>query len=208
MSGDVAPLREIVEIVGSSGALLVVDEAHSVGVLGKKGRGLAEVQNVEDKIDIIVGTFSKSLGANGGFAVSKKISLNHLKFSARSYVFSASLSPGVVEGVRTGLRLIQNELTLRFRLQSNIAAMGKCLGTLGLPTGHPDVPIFALPFESVKQAFEAWHLMMEKFVYVNLILPPASPQGLPMLRLSVSAAHSNEEIAFIGDALRSAFQPK
>lgn len=206
MSGDVAPLREIADITQAENAVLIVDEAHSVGVLGTTGRGLAEALGVEDKVDMIVGTFSKSLGAVGGFAVSKSINLRHLKLDARSYVYSASLPPGIVEAVRTGFNLIKTEPALRLRLQANILALGETLENLGLAAGHPQVPIFALPFANPFDAYYVWRALLDNFIYVNLVVPPASPNGQAMLRLSVSAAHTNEQIGNIADALKIALK--
>ena len=205
MSGDLAPLKDISDCCRGSGAFLIVDEAHSVGVLGENGRGLAEACDVEDDVDIILGTFSKSLGGVGGFCVSKKVNLTHLKLSARSYIFSASLPPGITEGVLTALELIQSEPDLRHRLQSNIDEVARCMKKFGLESGHPNSPIFSLPLESIERAYEVWNRMMEKRVYTNLVLPPASPNNIPMLRLSMSAAHTKEQIQSIEKALDYAF---
>jgi 8-amino-7-oxononanoate synthase len=206
MSGDVAPLADIAAVAAAHDALLVVDEAHSFGVLGETGRGLAEAAGVEDKVGVIIGTFSKSLGGIGGFAVSRTVNLQHLKYASRPYVFSASLPPGVVDGVRAALHLIATEPALRRRLHANVSALAKRLRSMGLDSGHPDVPIFALPMKTAGEALAVWNSLMEKSVYMNLVLPPASPSANPMLRLSVSAAHTDQDIALIGDALHFAFR--
>jgi 8-amino-7-oxononanoate synthase len=202
MSGDVAPLADIAAVCEQHGALLVVDEAHALGVLGKTGRGAAQVHGVEDKVAVLTGTFSKSLGAVGGFAAARDVNMRDLRFAARSYVFSASLPPGIVAGVRKALELIATEPLHRRRLKENISALSARFAEIGLDPGHPDVPIFALPMISAPQAFAVWHKLIENGVYVNLVVPPASPSEKPILRLSVSAAHSADEIARIGDAVR------
>ncbi|MDU5909491.1 MAG: aminotransferase class I/II-fold pyridoxal phosphate-dependent enzyme, partial [Escherichia coli] len=151
MLGDVAPLAEIVDIKRRLGGYLIVDEAHSFGVLGATGRGLAEAVGVEDDVDIIVGTFSKSLASIGGFAVGSE-AMEVLRYGSRPYIFTAS----------------------------------------------PVVPVI---IGSKEEGLRIWRELISLGVYVNLILPPAAPAGITLLRCSVNAAHSREQI----DAIIQAF---
>src|SRR5215510_14375910 len=131
MLGDTAPLREFCEITTRYGASIFVDEAHSFGVLGATGRGLAEALGVEDQVDVIVGTFSKSLGCVGGYAVSRHHDLSKLRTAARSYIFSASPTPSTIATARTALSVIRARPELRERLVKNAERVYAALLNLG-----------------------------------------------------------------------------
>ncbi len=141
MLGDTAPLVEICEVTTRYGAALLVDEAHSFGVLGQHGRGLAEAVGVEDQVDVIVGTFSKSLGCVGGYAVSRKHDLAQLRAAARSYAYSASSSPSVMASARAALKVIRENPDLRERLLSNARVTYGALQQLGFEVGPVVTPI-------------------------------------------------------------------
>ena len=192
--GDRAPIAEIVEIKARHGACLLVDEAHSVGVLGEKGRGLAEEAGVLDTVDFIVGTFSKSLGTTGGFCVSRHEELALFPYRSRPYMFTASPSPAVVECTRSALRAIRTRPELRTRLWRNAARLHEGLTQLGLQVGDVPSPVLAIRLEHQAGALAAWNGMLQGGVYVNLMLPPAAPAGASLLRMSVSAAHTDEQI--------------
>ena len=135
MLGDTAPLADICEVVTRYGAALLVDEAHSFGVLGKHGRGLAEAAGVEDQVDVVVGTFSKSLGCVGGYAVSRKHDLTKLRAAARAYAYSASSSPSVMASARAALKVIREHPELRERLLDNARVTYGALQQLGYELG-------------------------------------------------------------------------
>jgi 8-amino-7-oxononanoate synthase len=200
MLGDRAPLAEIVELKKRYGCYLMLDEAHSLGVLGEHGRGLAEEVGVEADVDFIVGTFSKSLGSVGGFCVSNHPELDLVRFQSRPYIFTASPPPSVVASTRAALRVLRSRRELRTRLWDNARQMYARLSELGYKLG-PDVsPIIAARFPTPEEALDFWHGLVGHGVYVNLMLPPATPNGQSLVRCSVSAAHSPDQIASICDA--------
>ena len=195
MLGDQPPLAAFAEVKERHGAYLLVDEAHSVGVLGEHGRGAAEAQGVEAAVDFIAGTFSKSLGAVGGFVVSDHPKFDVLRFCCRQYMFTASSCPSSVASVRAAFRRIREEPELRQRLWANAGALYEGLIALGFDVCSGSSPIIAVRLPDEQTAFWAWHRLLENGVYVNLALPPGTPNGVCLLRCSVSAAHTPDEIA-------------
>jgi 8-amino-7-oxononanoate synthase len=183
------------------GAYLLLDEAHSLGMLGAHGRGAAEAAGVEDDVDFIVGTFSKSLGAIGGFCVSKLPELELVRFAIRAYIFTASLSPSVIASVRTALKIMRTRPALRERLWDNAHRLYGGLQALGYDLGPQAGPVVAVAAEDTEQALALWQGLLEQGIYVNLVLPPATPSGKPLLRCSLSAAHTPRQI----DAMVAAF---
>ena len=199
MLGDVAPLAEIVRIKRRYGGYILVDEAHSFGVMGATGRGLAEEQGVEDEVDIILGTFSKSLASIGGFAVGDK-AMEVLRYSSRPYIFTASPSPSGIATARSALRSIARP-HLREKLWHNARRLCHGLAELGYRLGPRVSPIVPVIIDSKQAGLALWRRLIDKGVYVNLVLPPAAPSGMTLLRCSVNAAHSDDEI----DAIIRAF---
>jgi 8-amino-7-oxononanoate synthase len=201
MMGDQAPLAEIAQVKREYGGLLLVDEAHSLGMLGDHGRGVAEAAGVEDDVDFIVGTFSKSLGAIGGYCVSNHPQLEAVRFAIRSYIFTASPSPSVIASTRAALRLMQERPELRERLWNNAQRLYDGLKALGFQVSPEVSPVVAVTIEDRDRAIAWWNQLLEHGAYVNLVMPPASPTVHSLLRCSVSAAHSPEQI----DAILAAF---
>ncbi|EGH1343984.1 aminotransferase class I/II-fold pyridoxal phosphate-dependent enzyme [Escherichia coli] len=200
MLGDVAPLAEIVDIKHRLGGYLIVDEAHSFGVLGATGRGLAEAVGVEDDVDIIVGTFSKSLASIGGFAVGSE-AMEVLRYGSRPYIFTASPSPSCIATVRSSLRTIATQPELRQKLMDNANHLYDGLQKLGYELSSHISPVVPVIIGSKEEGLRIWRELISLGVYVNLILPPAAPAGITLLRCSVNAAHSREQI----DAIIQAF---
>jgi 8-amino-7-oxononanoate synthase len=203
MLGDRAPLADIVALKKKYGAYLLVDEAHSLGVLGKTGKGLAEEAGVEDGVDFVVGTFSKSLGAIGGFCVSNHPELNLVRYASRPYVFTASSSPSVIASTRKALQILKTRSELRQRLWENANMLYQRLQELDFLVGPDPSPIVAVRMEDKTQAFALWSGLLEHGVYVNLVLPPATPDGNCLLRSSVSAGHTPEQMEHICNAFSS-----
>lgn len=197
MLGDCAPLAEIAALKKKYGAWLLVDEAHSMGVLGDRGRGMAEAAGVEDEVDFIVGTFSKSLGAIGGYCVSKHSELDLVRYISRSYVFTASPSPSTIASVRAALRVIQSKPQLRTKLWENATLLYQGLKKLGYELGPDLSPIMAIRVPSREKTLLAWKELLNRGIYVNLVFPPAAPAGMSLLRCSMSAAHTTEQINYI-----------
>lgn len=199
MLGDTAPLPEFVEVKKKHGAWLLVDEAHSFGCFGEHGRGLAEAQDVEDEVDFVVGTFSKSLGAIGGFGASNHPQFDLLRVCARPYMFTASPSPASMASVHAALLRIEQDPGLRERLWANAHRLYDGLVSIGLQPCSPASPVIAVPMPDEVTAAHAWNLLRELGVYVNLALPPGTPNSLCLLRSSVSAAHTFGQIDDIVD---------
>lgn len=203
MLGDQAPLADIAEVKNKYGGLLLVDEAHSLGMLGDHGRGVAEAAGVEDAVDFTVGTFSKSLGAIGGYCVSNHAELEAIRFAIRAYIFTASPSPSVIASTRVALRLMQERPELRTRLWDNAQRLYDGLKDLGFQVSPQVSPVVAVTISDRDQAIAWWNQLLHRGAYVNLVMPPASPTTDSLLRCSVSAAHSSEQIDRIIDAFAS-----
>jgi len=203
MLGDRAPLADIAEVKRQYGAYLLVDEAHSLGVVGTTGRGVTEEAGVEEHVDFIVGTFSKSLGSTGGFCASDYPELHLARYTSRPYMFTAAPCPSVIASTRVALRLLRERPELRQRLWENAHRLYRRLHDLGFILGGDLSPVIAALLKSKEEAIAFWGALLERGVYVNLILPPAGPNGMSLLRCSVSAAHTSEQIDEIGEAFAS-----
>jgi len=200
MLGDQAPLAEIAALKRRYGGYLMVDEAHSLGVLGTNGRGLAEAAGVEKDVDFIVGTFSKSLGSVGGFCTSRHPQLDLVRYAIRAYIFTASMAPSVIASTRAALAQLRARPALRRRLWRNVELLYPALEAAGFRLGPQPGPVVAVEVGSQRQALTWWRELLAAGVYVNLVLPPATPSGRCLLRCSLSAAHSPEQVGQIRDA--------
>ena len=200
MLGDVAPLKEIAAVKREYGGYLFLDEAHSMGTLGETGRGAAQAAGVEADVDFFAGTFSKSLGAIGGFCVSRHPELEAIRYCIKAYIFTASSSPSIIASTREALRIIIAEPELRERLWDNANRLYHGLKALGLPVGPIASPVVAVEMEDRSATIDCWQGLMNGGVYVNLVVPPASPSTNFLLRNSVSAAHTSAQIDRIIDA--------
>ena len=203
MLGDRAPLADIVTVKRLFGASLLVDEAHSLGVLGPHGRGLAEEVGVEDGVDFTVGTFSKSLGATGGFCVSDHPEFELVRYAMRPYVFTASPSPSAIASATAALEAITTRDELRERLWKNARRLHQRLSDGGFTLAADAGPIIAILMPDAERGVAFWKGLLARGVYVNLMLPPATPDGACLLRCSVSAAHSAEQIDQVADVFET-----
>jgi 8-amino-7-oxononanoate synthase len=194
MLGDSAPLREIAAVKREMDATLIVDEAHSLGTRGKKGRGVSEDAGVENEVDFIVGTFSKSLGAIGGFAVSDLPDFDLLRIACRPYMFTASLPPAVVGSVTAALSRISTDESLGARVRFNSIRLYRALKLAGFEVGPEPNAIVALKMPDKETAVRFWNRLIDRGVYANLALPPATPGSLSLIRCSISAAHTEAQI--------------
>ncbi|MEE4154471.1 MAG: aminotransferase class I/II-fold pyridoxal phosphate-dependent enzyme [Erythrobacter sp.] len=196
MLGDVAPLREMIAIAKSYGAMVLVDEAHSMGFIGPNGRGVAEEQGVLDDVDFVIGTFSKSVGTVGGFCVSNHPKFEILRLVCRPYVFTASLPPSVVATAATSIRKLMHGANKRAHLWENSRTLHKGLTELGfkLGTSEPQSAIVAVIMPDLELGARMWEALLKEGLYVNLARPPATPAGMTLLRCSLCAEHSAEEV--------------
>ena len=199
MLGDIAPLKEMVAVSKAAGAMVLVDEAHSMGFIGANGRGVAEAQGVIDEVDFIIGTFSKSVGTVGGFCVSNHPKFEILRLVCRPYVFTASLPPSVVATAATSIRKLMHGGPKRAHLLENSKRLHAGLKTLGftLGTETPQSAIIAVIMPDLETGAAMWQALLNEGLYVNLARPPATPAGMTLLRCSLCADHSTEQVAEI-----------
>lgn len=195
MDGFIANLPDICEVANKHGALVMVDDSHAVGFMGKTGRGTHQYHNVIDKIDLISGTLGKALGgASGGYISGKKEVITYLRQRSRPYLFSNSLAPMIVGASIKALELLCSSTELRDKLESNTRFFRERLSSIGLnilPGEHPIVPIM---LGEAKLAKEMADLMLKKGVYVIGFSYPVVPQGKARIRTQVSAAHSRDDL--------------
>ena len=197
MLGDRAPLAELMRVSKKYGAWTAVDEAHSFGVLGKTGRGLVEEEGLADQVDFILGTFSKSAGAIGGFCVSNHEGLNSLRLVSRPYLFTASLPPSVVASVSATFDHIQKNPSLIKKLWSNATFLYEGLKEMGFTLGPEISPVIAVWMPDFETGLKSWKFLLDNGVYVNLAAFVAVPGGGCLLRCSVCAAHSKNDLTTV-----------
>ncbi len=202
MFGDVAPLAEFVDVAHANGAMIFVDEAHSVGCYGPMGRGIAEEQGVLEQVDFLSGTFSKSFASVGGFCISKHAEFESVRLASRAYLFTASGTPANIAAAGAALTEMRLRPELRQQLWDRSRQLHAGLAKLGFDLVAPAGPVIAVRRPDEVTAIREWNHLFADNVYVNLAVPPATPGGTSLLRLSVSAAHSSEEI----DAVLAAFE--
>ena len=200
MLGDRANLTELAAVKQKYDAVMLIDEAHSLGVLGKTGRGLAQEAQVEEIIDFITGTFSKSLAGIGGFCVSRHEELNFVRYASRPYIFTASPSPATIASTRAALKIIRDRPSLRHQLWENATVLYQGLEALGYKLGPEISPVIAINVGPREETIAMWKKLFDRGVYVNLILPPATPDSNCLLRCSVSAAHTRAQLDVVLDA--------
>ncbi|WP_262696299.1 serine palmitoyltransferase [Kordiimonas aquimaris] len=199
MLGDAAPLKELLEVGKKYGCMTLVDEAHSMGFTGETGRGVAEELGVEHLSDFFVGTFSKSVGTVGGFAVSNHPKFDVLRFVSRPYIFTASLPPSVVASATKSIEAIKRGSNRRAHLWENARQLHTGLKEAGfsMATKTAESPIIAVHLPDVMMGTRFWEHLLLEGVYANMAAPPATPSGMFLLRISVCAQHTSEQISEI-----------
>ena len=196
MLGDIAPLQEMVAVSKAAGAMVLVDEAHSMGFIGEHGRGVAEAEGCLDDVDFVIGTFSKSVGTVGGFCVSNHPKFEIMRLVCRPYVFTASLPPSVVAAAATSIRKLMHGAEKRAHLWANSKKLHAGLKALGftLGTDTPQSAIIAVIMPDLEQGAMMWEALLNEGLYVNLARPPATPANMTLLRCSLCAEHSGEQV--------------
>ena len=199
MLGDIAPLKEMIRVSKEAGAMVLVDEAHSMGFIGEHGRGVAEAQGVIKDVDFIIGTFSKSVGTVGGFCVSNHPKFEVMRLVCRPYVFTASLPPSVVATAATSIRKLMHGGNKRAHLWENSRKLHAGLKERGftLGTDEPQSAIIAVIMPDLERGAAMWEALLNEGLYVNLARPPATPANMTLLRCSLCAEHSEEEVGQI-----------
>lgn len=194
MSGEICKLPEIVSLAKKYGARVMVDDAHGLGVLGENGRGTAEYFGLEDEVDIIMGTFSKSLASLGGYMAASRRVVEYVKHSSRPYIFSASITPASAACARESLKILREEPQRVKNLAAVADYMRKGLKEKGIAIIESKTPIIPVYVYEDEKAFLACKLLLERGVYVNPVVSPATPVGYALLRTSYTATHTREQL--------------
>ncbi|MBF0541053.1 MAG: pyridoxal phosphate-dependent aminotransferase family protein [Nitrospirae bacterium] len=202
MEGDIVDLPGVVKISKKHGARLMVDDAHGIGVLGAHGRGTAEHFGLENDVDLIMGTYSKSLASIGGFVAGDKDIIHFIKHSARSLIFSASPPPASIAAVSTAVDIIEAEPERREALWRNTHKMLKGFTDLGFVIGATQTPIIPVIVKEDELAFRMAVMLQEAGVFVNVAVSPAVPTGKALVRTSYMATHTDEHLDIILDAFK------
>lgn len=197
MSGDIVNLPEVVRIAKKYNARVMVDDAHGLGVLGKGGRGTASHFGLDDQVDLIMGTFSKSLASLGGFIAAEKKVIDYLKHHAPAFIFSASMTPAQVAAARASLEIIKNEPELVERVHTNANRVRKGLKELGLRVIDAETPIVSIVIGDDMLTFMFWRKLFDGGVFNNPIIFPATPQGMQLIRMSFMASHEDWQLDFV-----------
>jgi len=202
MEGDIVNLPKVVELAKAYGARLMVDDAHGIGVLGKTGRGTAEHFGLEDEVDLIMGTYSKSLASIGGFIAGSEKVVHYIKHFARALIFSASPPPASVAAVSVALDIIDNEPERIERLWKNTRKMLQGFKDLGFKVGPSETPIIPVIVGDNETAFKMTLLLQEEGIFANVAVSPAVPEGKALIRTSYMATHTEEQL----DQVLAAFE--
>jgi 7-keto-8-aminopelargonate synthetase-like enzyme len=202
MEGDIAHLPEIIALAKKYGARLMVDDAHGIGVLGQTGRGTAEHFGLEDEVDLIMGTYSKSLASIGGFIAGSAEVIHYIKHTARPLIFSASPPPASVASVSAALDIIENEPERREALWRNTKKMFNGFNELGFEVGPSQTPIIPIVAGENENAFLMAMMLQEEGVFANVAVSPAVPNGRALIRTSYMATHTDEQLDRVLEAFK------
>lgn len=206
MEGDLAPLPRIVELKRKYGATIMVDEAHGLGVFGRQGRGVCDHFGVTDEVDLIMGTFSKSLASIGGFIAADKTIINWLRHSARTYIFSASMTPAATASAREALHLIQQEPERMEALWDVTRYALQRFREEGFEIGDTESPIIPLYVRDVEKTFHVTALAFQEGVFINPVIPPACAAQDTLVRFALMATHTKEQVDRGVAALKKVFR--
>ncbi len=194
MEGDIANLPAMCEIAEEYGAQILVDDAHSIGVLGEGGRGTAEHYNLIDKVGLTMGTFSKSFASLGGFIVGDEDTIHYVKHFARELIFSASIPPGAAAAAIKALEIIQSEPERREQLWKNTNRMHKGLRDLGYDIGETQTPVVPVMIGDDLTCFKLWKDLSDEGIFANAVVPPAVAPKMSLIRTSYTATHTDEQL--------------
>jgi 8-amino-7-oxononanoate synthase len=205
MGGDICKLPEIVKLAEKFGARIMVDDAHSLGVIGERGRGTAEYFGLEDKVDIIMGTFSKSLASLGGYMAASEDVIHYVKHNSRPFIFSASIPPSNAAAALKALEIIEQEPQRMKNLLHIADYMRNGLRNMGIPIVESTTPIIPIMTYDNDRTFIATKMLFEEGVYVNPVISPAVVPGQALLRTSYSSTHTKEQLDFALEAFKKVF---
>jgi len=206
MEGDIVPLPEMVALAEKYDADIMIDDAHSLGVLGHQGRGTADHFGLTDKVDLIMGTFSKSFGSLGGFIASDHDTINYLKHNARSLIFSASMPPSNVAAVSKAIDIMLQEPERIQHLWDVSNYARQQFKDRGFDTGHSETPIIPLFVRSSEKAFWLCTRLLEEGIFVTPVIAPAVPENDALIRFALMATHTFEQVDEAIDKITKAFK--
>jgi 8-amino-7-oxononanoate synthase len=201
MEGHICRLPEFAQIGEDNGCFTVLDDAHGFGVLGRQGRGTVDHFNMNDKVDIVCGSMSKSLASTGGFVAGSRDLIEYLRTNSKQTLFSAALSPSMAAAASASLDIMQSEPQHRERLWKNTKRYREMLKSLGLDTWGSETPAVPIVLGSKELVYRFWQALLEKGVFTVMSIAPAVPPGKDLIRTAVSALHSDEDLDKIGDAM-------
>jgi len=199
MDGDLAPLPEMCKLAQKYQAMLMIDEAHATGVIGKTGRGLEEYYEMEGKVDIVMGTLSKALGSLGGFVAASNELIEYLRNKARSFIYTTALPPSICAASLAALEIIENQPELISKLWQNIEFFSHRLSSL-VPC--PSSAIIPILIGELDKTMEISNKLFDHGIFLSGIRPPTVPKGQCRLRLTITAAHSKEDLECLASLLR------
>lgn len=205
MEGDIANLPEIVRLAKKYGARIMIDDAHGFGVLGKHGRGTAEYFGLEDEVDIIMSTFSKSLASLGGFIAAKEEVIHYVKHVSRPFIFSASIPPANAAAALEALNILESEPERIKRLWEVADYMREGFKSIGIPIGNSQTPIIPVMTYDDYRTFKIARDLLDEGVYVNPVISPAVNKGEALLRTSYTATHTKEQLDYALEAFKRVF---
>jgi 7-keto-8-aminopelargonate synthetase-like enzyme len=206
MEGDIVPLPEMVALAEKYDADIMIDDAHSLGVLGHQGRGTADHFGLTDKVDLIMGTFSKSFGSLGGFIASDSDTINYLKHNARSLIFSASMPPSNVASVSKAIDIMLDEPERIQHLWDVSNYARKQFQDRGFDTGHSETPIIPLFVRNSEKAFWLCTRLLEDGIFVTPVIAPAVPENDVLIRFALMATHTFGQVDEAVDKITKAFK--
>ena len=202
MEGEIAPLPDIVKLAKKHNARVMVDDAHSIGVLGDHGRGTAEHFGLENEVDLVMGTFSKSFASLGGFIAGSERVINYIKHTSRALIFSASPPPAAVAACLAALDIIETEPERRERLWQITRRMHNEYKSLGFDIGKTQTPIIPIYIGDDMKTFQVWKMLSDEGIFVNPIISPAVPPGFQLIRTSYTATHTDEQMDRVLEAFK------
>jgi 7-keto-8-aminopelargonate synthetase-like enzyme len=206
MEGHIARLPELLEIAEENGCFVVLDDAHGFGVLGHQGRGTVDHFGLNDKVDVLCGSLSKSLASTGGFVAGSRDVIEYLRTHSKQTIFSAALSPGQAAAAQASLEIMQTEPQHGERLWANTRKYKAILKDLGLDTWESETPAVPIVLGSKERAYLFWRALLEKGVFTVMSITPAVPVGKDLIRTAISAQHTDEQLHRIGEAMSYALK--
>jgi 7-keto-8-aminopelargonate synthetase-like enzyme len=206
MEGHIARLPEIAEIAEENGLFSVLDDAHGFGVLGRQGRGTVDSFGLNDKVDVICGSMSKSLASIGGFVAASQEVIDYLRTQSKQTTFSAALTPAQAAASMAALEVMQTEPQHLERLWANTKKYKAILKNLGLDTWESETPAVPIVLGSKERVYPFWKTLLDRGVFTVMSIAPAVPAGKDLIRTAISAMHTDEQLEKIGDALAYAMK--